>query len=149
MKFVLSIFILSFYLQCLTQEIDTSFTGVVSYKNEFGNDTSAITYFKGKKNGEVIKYKDDGTIEFIGLLFNGKRHGTNIWYDHYDSNSYILINYNKGIKEGEWIMKTSDSKVRGFYRNNEKDGIWYYYKNEKLKKTEEYDNGNLVSSIFF
>ncbi len=49
--------------------------------------------------------------------------------------------------EGEYKEWYENGKLKstGFYKDNEKDGIWKYYKkNGDLEKTEIYDNGKLI-----
>lgn len=138
-------FILSFYcINIYCQEIDSTFSGIKNFFDEHGSLQSTISYINGIENGEIIRYNLNREIEYIGLLIEGKRHGTNIFYDFYDKESYIIINYKNGVLSGEWIHKTKNSKTRGFYKENEKDGYWFYYLNNNLVRIENYSNGELL-----
>ncbi|MEO9891689.1 hypothetical protein [Aurantibacter sp.] len=69
---------------------------------------------------------------------------------HKNGNIRLITNYNNGIVTGNFTKFYENGKIResGFYNDGmSKDGVWAYFdKDGKLEKTENYKDGNLIST---
>jgi antitoxin component YwqK of YwqJK toxin-antitoxin module len=128
-------------------------------------------------HGELIQYRENGTIkskeEFVNGVHIGKyeyyhlngeprqtgtikepnrQHGEikTFWIS---GNLYRIDNFNYGVRHGKMVTYEVDGKSilqSGQYENNYRVGDWfvYYVGNEnKIKRTETYDNSALVKVI--
>ncbi|NVN95736.1 MAG: LytTR family transcriptional regulator DNA-binding domain-containing protein [Bacteroidetes bacterium] len=83
------------------------------------------------KNGEWKTYYDDGTLTDRINWKNGKREG--IWEQNY-SGGTLKTQFKNDKLEGIYQVFTPEGKLRnqGKYKNNLKDGIWFWYDEKGL-----------------
>lgn len=135
--------------------------GMWIYYNEKGVEKDKIFYIKDKRDGrgKII----DNDIEYAGSNnhFNNFRKGNleNIpfkdsidakkngqWQFNYDNGFKLLVNFNKGIKFGEWIGYNENNLIieKGHYTDGKMDGEWIYYDDERTIMLEK---GNYTDGI--
>lgn len=114
-----------------------------------GNIDTERNYKNGKEDGLVKQYTLDGNLKTEKNYVAGKQFGKQVVYITSNLASYIeTSNYNeRGKQDGEYSQvyaETKLPKVKGFYKNGQKDGTWIYYNMKDKKDREEiYDNGVL------
>ncbi|WP_175620295.1 toxin-antitoxin system YwqK family antitoxin [Chryseobacterium schmidteae] len=76
-------------------------------------------YNKGLKDGEEIKYSENGTLKNKRIYKEGDSFNGN--FDERIGDMYVNLNYANGIKEGEATAKNEDQQViaKGIYKNGE------------------------------
>ena len=76
------------------------------------------TYVRGKEEGEITEYFEDGKIATKGQ-------------------------YEEGEETGKWLINNGDYKEEGNFKNGEKDGLWIgLYDNDKKAFEGSYIDGN-------
>ena len=101
-----------FYYEKLSKYV---FTGEV-----IGKEKGRIKY--GKREGEWVKYHDNGNVSYRGSYKNGKEEGESLWY-YRNGQSSDKGSYKNGKKEGEWVGYMTSGKVsyRVSYKNGKKE----------------------------
>ena len=97
-------------------------------------------YKNGLLHGEKKVYYHDGDIVEESNYVNGKREGV---YKKYALSGKVIeeLNYKSDKIHGAAIYRDYQGNVtiEGQYKNNLSSGIWKYYKNGKLERTENKD----------
>ena len=124
---------------------------------ENGHLVEEREYIKGYPEGEVKIYRENGTLETVYHLIDGKKEGEEWCY--YDSSDLC-----KTLQPMLHIMWQDDEihgTVRSWYENgtlesekeilnNKKNGIFLgWYKDGNLMMVEEYENDQLISGKYY
>jgi antitoxin component YwqK of YwqJK toxin-antitoxin module len=80
-----------------------------------GKIAEETSYKNGIKNGAYKKYTDKGIVLEDAVFVNGEYHGPAVYKD----------------VDGNIVSK-------GLFKNGKKDGLWQFFENGKLVKTEKY-----------
>lgn len=100
-------------------------------------------YTQGQLNGLKTTYYENGNKTEELMYQDGLRHGINKYY----SPSGVLIkdlNYTEDKLQGPaaYCDAKGNLIIKGQYKNDAKDGMWYYYKNGKLEREERFPRQN-------
>lgn len=146
---------------------------VWNFYNERGDISEKINYIDGKKNGYFYSFNyftnvNDSVIGYLKsreLYLNNKKHGISEYY-YKDGTIYRAVNYLEGKKNGftreyneQGVLvliidyrdgRAVDRNVINQYKDSLKHGIWQeFYPNGKLKKEENYHEGQLHGLVKF
>ena len=145
----------------------------ISY-HENGKKMAEGNFVNQKKVG-VWKYFSDVDEKLVSEenFKNGLLEGKSITYYIDQGKPFEVVEYQKGVKNGEWIKYFMDGQimtkalyvngklngdfvnydpdgtliVKGQYSDGEMDGSWFFYdENGKLYREEMYNNGVLIST---
>lgn len=97
----------------------------------------------GLPHGEWQYFKEDGTLEMVGVYDKGSKQG--VWKEYYN-NEWHHQNYEKGIKNGIHLdyYENGNTKESGIYVNDVKTGIWTsFYKNSIPKEQIDWTTGKI------
>jgi len=100
---------------------------------ESGNKLAEGDFKDQQKEGEWIYYHDDGTsVSLVEHYEHGKLDGKKITYYVNQKVVYEIIEYQDGIKNGEWKRFFPDGKImtKSFYRNGKLDGPFIQFTDE-------------------
>jgi antitoxin component YwqK of YwqJK toxin-antitoxin module len=135
--------------------------GMWIYYNEKGVEKDKIFFIQDKRDGrgKII----DTDIEYAGSNnhFNNFRKGnlrnislkdsidekkTGKWQFNYNNGFKLIVNFNEGIKSGDWIGYNENNAIveKGHYINGKMDGEWIYYDDEGTIMLEK---GNYTDGI--
>ena len=154
------------YIQHLKNQYEI---GDINYTIDFKDDKFHGIFIMNITN----RMKKQGKMYEINFK-NGKRHGSLSSFHYYNFRKESEQQYKNGMVHGtcydyhnEYIKKstyknqelhgpyeTSDKKPsgkrfiieKGQYRNDKKDGVWKYYKDEVIQKGETWKKGKLIES---
>lgn len=126
------------YFFSISQEKEGVYT-VFYHKN--GKISSAGLMRDGKPDAYWKTFNEAGT-----LVSEGKRENfvlDSVWTFYDDSSNVILrITYQNGFKNGARISYRNDERVVENFKDDVKEGLAYYYRNDSvLYKTIPYENG--------
>ncbi len=111
---------------------------VVESRHKNGNPKIVHIYENAaKKDGQEIRYFENGKVEMEGKLKNNNREGK--WVAYYgDGTVWSEGTYVNGKREGEGIVYHSNGKIysKGFWKNDEPVGIWEFF-DDKGNKVQE------------
>jgi antitoxin component YwqK of YwqJK toxin-antitoxin module len=92
------------------------------------------------KEGENIVSYPNGQIKYTGTVFQGKRHGT--WIYYYENGiKWSECEYTMGKMDGKTVTFYPNGNPRyiGYYKNDQRFGLWMFYnENGELIKQIEY-----------
>jgi antitoxin component YwqK of YwqJK toxin-antitoxin module len=149
--------------------------------NYYGDGTTMkekVTLKNGKADGMIIRYSQNGKVEYEKgmkdgidegperrydetgkvvaetIYKNGKAEGKSFaLYNKGNSDAYTKTEYYKnGVLDGNYseIYENGTVKVKGKYVNGKKDSLWETNKEDGSRKpTEEYKNGNVIKRITY
>jgi len=90
-------------------------------------------YRLGAEDGLWTWYFLDGSVRREENYYRGEEDGLSVEYD--ESGRVIAQGeYIEGLKEGEWFYHVGDHTEKGFYRGDERDGLWQHYYLDNQKK---------------
>lgn len=87
--------------------------------------------------GEYIDKWENGLIKFRGQFRFGKRHGQ--WVSFYaNGEPWSELHYDKGLRHGPYIVFYPGmiKRIEGFYKNDLRDSVWYFYDSTGFKIAE-------------
>jgi TonB family protein len=118
------------------------------YPNE--NLSSRGRYVNGKKDGLWLSYHYNGMMSDSSFYEAGSLKGTSIsWYNNGYMADSAEYSYDGKAVYISWFDDGSPSSA-GRLVNNKKEGAWqYFHKNGKNAALEKYQQGNLVSRIYY
>lgn len=96
-----------------------------------------------KKQGNWVKYYDNGKMRYKGFFVNDIPTGVFIYY-HPNSRMKSVLNYDdKGCSSVELYWENSNRAAKGFYdENNQRDKLWnIFYEDGKLSAVINYKHG--------
>ncbi|MCF8381686.1 MAG: hypothetical protein K9H49_19080 [Bacteroidales bacterium] len=104
------------------------------------------SYIRGARNGESIKYYDDGSVAENMMWKNDVMHG--LWEQYYENGQLRLTCINiDGVRDGEYSSFNSDGtkSIHGNYIMGKMDGIWEYYAEGNIVDMElEFVDGKML-----
>jgi antitoxin component YwqK of YwqJK toxin-antitoxin module len=117
-----------------------------------GSIKSFCEYFRGEKHGECISYNTDGKIIKYCQYSYGKKSGRYIeWPSEQDKIRDKVRDKIRDKTEDKTKDKTKNKKVNkidGYYKNDEKNGLWTYYYGGGLKKYKSYIDGSECGMMY-
>ena len=131
------------------------------YYNENGVLIEQISYIHGVRDGREkiidtdIEYANSnnhfnnfrkGNLENISLKDSIDEKKTGKWQFNYNNGFKLIINFNEGIKFGDWIGYNENDAIieKGHYINGKMFGEWIYYNDERTNMLEK---GNYTDGI--
>lgn len=120
-----------------------------------GKLESDRNFLNRKEHGHYKKYNNKGDLTMDENYANGKLAGKQFKYMHSNLNDYIeTSNYNdKGRLDGDFqqeYAETKKIKVKGKYKNGQKEGKWIYNSLDGTPTKEEtYEQGELKETRKF
>jgi antitoxin component YwqK of YwqJK toxin-antitoxin module len=90
--------------------------------------TTRETYAKGKRNGLMINYYNNGNPSEKIAWVNNKKNG--LWEQYFANNILKLKTaYRDGLLEGEFLVFYDSGKpyLKGAYKNGLREGKWVFY----------------------
>ena len=126
--------------------------GKAIMKNDKGIIIGEFVYVNGEANGSCKLYYDDGVLYFKGYLKNGYREGIGVEYDIVGNVIFEGL-YEQGKKNGigiedDYMIEYDEegNRIIGYKMNDkcEKNGICYYYKDNKVWEVWKYVNNEKV-----
>ena len=135
--------------------------GCWSYFDENDVLKDKISYEEGVRDGrgkiidteiEYISSTDiyrqfrNGNLRNISLKDSIDEKKTGKWQFNYNNGFKLIVNFNKGIKSGDWIGYNENNVIieKGLYVNGKMDGEWIYYDDEGTIMLEK---GNYTDGI--
>ncbi len=112
-----------------------------------------IHTISAQTNNKTEKQKitnENGEIQAEGILKNGKKEGTWIYYYEYTSKLVEKKeNYKDDLKNGEWISYFMDGKIanKGIYKNDNLDGELISYNESGTIRSKEILANGLKNGI--
>jgi antitoxin component YwqK of YwqJK toxin-antitoxin module len=108
--------------------------------------TTRETYNKGKRNGVMLNYFNNGNLSEKLTWVNDRKNGP--WEQYFD-NAILKFrgSYKDGKLEGEFIVNYNDGKalLRGEYLNDRRNGTWIFYKEDGAIEMElNYEHGKTM-----
>lgn len=110
---------------------------------DFYNSTNLRTrgnYSKGKKVGHWEEWYENGQLKSKMEYLDGKKIGR---LDTYHPNGQLKgrVNYVDGKEEGEIMVYNENGEILliGIFKEGMQAGVWNYFENGKLIKTESFD----------
>lgn len=100
---------------------------------------------EGKLEGERNVYYKDGLVAEKAFYKNGKLDGESKWFS--EKNKLLrLSNYKADKLDGKTINYDADGNItsEGSYVKDKKNGIWKYYKGDKLSKEIDHTNNKII-----
>ena len=101
------------------------------------------SYAKGRKEGPMLYYYDNGNISEMLEWKNDVKHGN--WIQYFNDNTIKLKGtFVNGNLEGNFIVNHENGKpyLSGNYLADRRHGIWTFYHEDGTMEMElEYDNG--------
>lgn len=102
---------------------------------------------EGKLEGERCVYFKNGLPAEKAVYINGKLNGESKWFTESDK----LIKqsqYRDDLLHGETINYDADGKItsKGSYNEDQKVGIWFYYKDGELTKEINHTTNEVIST---
>lgn len=139
----------------MNNSIDTRKLEIKRDYYDSGRLKSIGTYFKGRLEGRLTTYNENGTISnsanYIDdvLISDGLLDENNLqqglWREYYvDGEKKGEGHFKDGKKVGEWNYFYSNGKVeqQGLYYKGKPDGNWFWYHEDgTLRKSELYNKG--------
>ena len=134
--------------------------GVEKKYRGFGGIYSEIYYENGVINGKKIKFNYDSDTISIQQFKNGKRHGTQIYYNQRNLDCHTVYQYVNGRKEGKsisylansswkrsettWVKGRRHGPYKAWYSNGqlEVSGQYYPHKNYKYLYSDHNKDGD-------
>ena len=118
------------------ERIDYFKDGTIQYYRKYDN---------GKSVGVHYGYYDDKTPMFKNTYVDGKEEGTQYFVSsagkRKSDKSILISNKINGIKNGEDIFGNPDFTVKGYYKNDKKQGTWVTYYDDRLTNITQYKDG--------
>jgi antitoxin component YwqK of YwqJK toxin-antitoxin module len=110
--------------------------------------TTRETYNKGKRNGEMLNYFNNGKLSEKLTWVNDKKSGP---WEQYFSNGILKFSgkYRDGKLEGDFIVNNENGKpyLKGGYENDQRHGKWIFYKDDGTIDMEiEYNHGKTTDA---
>lgn len=115
--------------------------GLWTYYYENGKIEQIGKFTDEIPSGEWKWYYPNGQIKAYEFYRKGKIEGTVYEYDE-QGNEITKGDYYNGIREGVWFYHINNHKETGEYTMGLKNGLWkHYYKNGKLEFIGNFDEG--------
>ncbi|GGG53581.1 toxin-antitoxin system YwqK family antitoxin [Bizionia arctica] len=94
---------------------------------------------QGQLDGESMVYYSDGQLAEKRHFIKNKVQGKAIWY-YENGNEMKIYHYENGLLHGEakFYLAEGALEIEGQYKNDQKDGIWKYYKDGELSDEKDY-----------
>jgi len=90
--------------------------------------TTKEIYTKGKRNGPMLNYYNNGNLSEKLTWVNDKKEGQ--WEQYFPDNTLKLkASYKDGLLEGEFLVNYDSGKpyLRGGYKNGLREGKWNFF----------------------
>lgn len=105
---------------------------------------------QGRKQGKWVKYHEDGkTIRYKGQFKDDKPIGKFVYYFETGEVQTILEYEEDGSAAAKTYFPEGSLMTKGYYVDQQKDGIWWYFSADKLLIAKEvYKNGKLEGKSY-
>ena len=109
------------------------------YYDKSKNLSAIENFAHGKKDQASFVFFDNGKIVEHQTYRNGFKYGL---YERFSDKNFVLekINFYENLRHGEAFFYDLEGNIsiRGDYKHGVKDGVWRYYKDGKVDRTEDY-----------